>query len=159
MALTTRQLAEAIYTINRHAKTAPEPKQLYTLKKEALNKLIRENRAVKKGLHFSDHPKYSNQHSTLLIQIDEFYFHIPPTKKDFKNLKHLGTLDHSYRNPQIKMPLSKAKNMIYSYLGWRKKTHTKKRHHSYNYYTPAVLGKFSWKPENPNSPTAHLRRK
>lgn len=159
MALTTRQIAEAIYTINRHAKTAPEPKHLYTLKKEAIHKLIHEKRATKKGLHFSNQTKFSNQHSTLLIQIEEFYFHIPPEKEDFKKLTHLGALDHTFRNPQIKMPLSKAKKLIYSYLGWRQPKDVKKNHFSSNYYTPTVLGKFSWSSKEPKSQTAHFRKK
>lgn len=143
----TREIAEAIYTINRHAKTAPEPQQLYKLKKYAIEKLLQENRAVKAGLHFSDHPKFSNQHSTLLIRIEDFYFHIPPTKDDFKNLKHLGSLDQSYRNPQAKMSLSKAKRLVANYLGWTlEDQNNKKPEHTSNYYTPSVLGKFSWTP-------------
>ncbi|MFD1849210.1 YkyB family protein [Oceanobacillus bengalensis] len=142
------ELAKALYTINRHAKTAPEPQHLYYIKKEAINKLLEESKAKKVGLHFSDHPKFSNQHSTLLVKVDDYYFHIPPTKDDFKELEHLGSLDQNYRNPQTKMSLSKAKKIIYNYINYkpeRKQPSTKRRYVS-SYYTPSSLGKMEWPP-------------
>src|SRR5690625_5854769 len=90
------ELAKAIYTINRHAKTAPEPQHLYHIKKETINRLLREKRAKKVGLHFSDHPKLSNQHSTSLIKVDNYYFHIPPTKEDFKEDRKSTRLNSSH---------------------------------------------------------------
>src|SRR5699024_5732580 len=81
---------------------------------------LKEKKATKVGLHFSKNPKYSNQHSTLLIQVDTYYFHMPPQKKDFQQLEHLGDLDESYRNPPVRMGLSKAKEIIYSYTNWKK---------------------------------------
>lgn len=143
------ELAKAIYTINRHAKTAPEPQHLYFIKKETINQLLKENRAVKVGLHFSDHPKLSNQHSTLLVKVDIYYFHIPPSKEDFKELEHLGSLDQSYRNPQTKMSLSQAKKIIYRYIDWQpKKQHKKSRtRYSSTYFTPSSLGKTEWPPK------------
>jgi hypothetical protein len=142
------EIAKAIYTVNRHAKTAPEPQHLYHIKKEAINRLLREKRAQKIGLHFSDHPKLSNQHSTSLIKVDEYYFHIPPSKEDFKELEHLGTLDHSYRNPKTKMSLSQAKRIIYRYIDWqpRKKRQTARKQYTSSYYTPSSLGKMEWPP-------------
>ncbi|TXL67535.1 hypothetical protein FHP05_00525 [Cerasibacillus terrae] len=142
---TTKELAQAIYTINRHAKTAPKPQHLYYIKKETIHKLLQEKKAKKVGLHFSDNPKYSNQHSTLLIQIDDYYFHIPPSREDFKKLKHLGELDRTYRNPQTKMALSKAKKMVYQYIDWKPKKVTKTKKHS-SYYIPSSLGKMEWPP-------------
>lgn len=142
------ELAKAIYTINRHAKTAPEPQHLYYIKKEAIDRLLREKRAKKIGLHFSDHPKLSNQHSTSLIKVENYYFHIPPAKEDFKKLDHLGTLDHKYRNPKTKMSLSQAKKIVYRYIDWKpKKQHrpSRKRYTS-SYYTPSSLGKMEWPP-------------
>ena len=111
-----REIAKALYTVNRHAKTAPEPRHLYYIKKEAINRLLKENKAERIGLHFSEHPKLSNQHSTLLVKVDDYYFHILPTKKDFEQLRHLGSLDQNYRNPQAKMSLSQAKKIIYNYI-------------------------------------------
>ena len=77
------EIAKALYTINRHAKTAPDPKHLYFIKKEAINRLLKEKHATKVGLHFSKQPKFSNQYSTLLVRVAGYYFHIPPTKEDF----------------------------------------------------------------------------
>ncbi|WP_339227540.1 YkyB family protein [Oceanobacillus sp. FSL K6-2867] len=143
-----QDLAQALFTINRHAKTAPEPKHLYQIKKTTINKLLEENRAEKVGLHFSDHPKRSNQHSTLLVKVDNYFFHIPPSKEDFKQLKHLGSLDQSYRNPQSKMSLSLAKRIVYQFIDWKpeKKVQQRKKSYTSSYYTPSSLGKMEWPP-------------
>lgn len=143
------ELAQALYTINRHAKTAPEPQHLYFIKKKAIRKLLKENRAVKVGLHFSDHPKFSNQHSTLLVKVDNFYFHVPPAKGDFKELEHLGSLDQNYRNPRAKMSLSKAKGIVYQYINWKpeQKRHFRQKKYTSPYYIPSSLGKFKWPPK------------
>lgn len=141
------EIARAIYTVNRHAKTAPEPQHLYFIKKEAIKRLLHKKQAVKVGLHFSDHPKFSNQHSTLLVRVDDYYFHVPPEKEDFKTLGHLGTLDQGYRNPRTKMSLSQAKKVIYRYIDWKPKKDTaskKKRRYTSAYYTPSSLGKKEW---------------
>ncbi|WP_067730072.1 YkyB family protein [Oceanobacillus damuensis] len=146
--ISLHHLAQAVFTINRHAKTAPEPQHLYQIKKDTINKLLKENKAEKVGLHFSDHPKLSNQHSTLLVKVDEYYFHIPPSKEDFKNLKHLGSLDQNYRNPQTKMSLSQAKRVVYQYIDWKaeKKPQTRQKRYTSSYYTPSSLGKMEWPP-------------
>ncbi|QDP40026.1 YkyB family protein [Radiobacillus deserti] len=135
-----QELARALFVVNKHAKTAPDPKYLYQLKKEAIKKLIEEQAATKIGLHFSDHPKFSHQHSTLLVQIADYYFHIPPSKDDFKTLKHLGKLDQSYRNPKTHMSLSHAKKLLANYLGWPLEK-PRPTHHRSTYYTPSSLGK------------------
>lgn len=44
---TAENIAKAIYTVNRHAKTAPNPKFLYLLKKRALQKLLQEGKGKK----------------------------------------------------------------------------------------------------------------
>lgn len=116
--ISNRDLAESLFIVNRHAKTAPEPKHLYDIKKHTIEKLIKENRAKKIGLHFSEHPKLSQQHSTLLIEVGGYYFHIPANKEDFDQLKHLGKVDQSYRNPKPKLSLSKAKRTLYDFLDW-----------------------------------------
>lgn len=147
--LSLQNLAEAIYTVNRHAKTASEPQHLYFLKKETINRLLKEKRAEKIGLHFSDRPRLSNQHSTLLVKVSNYYFHILPTKNDFKELEHLGSLNQSYRNPRSKMSLSKAKRIIYEYIDWRpnkKQRHSVNQHKYSSYYTPSSLGKLEWPP-------------
>lgn len=123
-----QELAESLFIVNRHAKTAPQPKHLYEIKKHTINKLLQEDRAQKIGLHFSDHPKLSQQHSTLLIEVGGYYFHIPANKQDFDQLKHLGKVDQTFRNPKPKLSLSKAKRTLYHYLDWDypkdKPTHT-----------------------------------
>lgn len=144
-----QDIAQAIFTVNRHAKTAPEPQHLYFVKKEAINKLLKEEHAKKVGLHFSDRPKYSNQHSTLLVKVADYFFHIPPTKEDFKELEHLGSLDKDYRNPQSKMSLSQAKRILYPYINWQPtKKPKREKQYSSAYYTPSSLGKMEWPPSN-----------
>lgn len=142
------QIAKALYTVNRHAKTAPEPQHLYHIKKESIHQLLSENRAKKVGLHFSNHPKFSNQHSTILVSVDEYYFHILPEKKDFEALEHLGELDQNYRNPRTKMSLSLAKKIIYEYINWQPKKKHKPMQKKYSsaYFTPSSLGKMEWPP-------------
>ncbi|HLS61015.1 MAG TPA: YkyB family protein [Virgibacillus sp.] len=144
-----QDIAKAIFTINRHAKTAPEPQHLYHIKKESINKLLTEGRAEKLGLHFSDHPKFSNQHSTVLVSVDDYYFHILPEKEDFEKFEHLGSLDQNYRNPRTKMSLSQAKRIIYEYIDWQPKKKLKGTHKysPSNYYTPSSLGKMEWPPK------------
>ncbi|OZU90479.1 hypothetical protein CIL03_04855 [Virgibacillus indicus] len=146
-------IAKAIFTVNRHAKTAPEPQHLYFIKKEAITRLLKEKRAAKIGLHYSDHPKLSNQHSTLLVKVDDYYFHIPPSKEDFKELEHLGALDENYRNPQTKMSLSQAKRVLYQYIDWKPKTKRPiaSRKYSSSYFTPSSLGKMEWPPTKKRS--------
>lgn len=139
------QIAQAIYSVNRHAKAATKPQHLYAIKKAAIDKLLREKNAKKIGLHFSKNPKNSNQYSTLLIKVDNYYFHLPPEKDDLKNLTHLGNLDENYRNPQTRMSLSYAKKVIYKYINWKPvKKEVKKSTPSY--YTPSSLGQMEWPP-------------
>lgn len=143
-----KNLAQAIFTINRHAKTAPEPQHLYYIKKESINRLLKEKKAKKIGLHFSNRPRLSNQHSTLLVKVDNYYFHIPPSKEDFKQLRHLGKLDENYRNPQTKMSLSQAKRTVYDYIGWQEKKQKRNRpNYTSAYFTPSSLGKMEWPPK------------
>lgn len=110
-------LGEAIYSVNRHAKTAPDPKFLYSLKKSAIIKMLEEGKAIKLGLQFSNHPHLSAQQSDVLIECGEYTFHIPPSKKDFQNLPHLGHLSNEVRNPLSRMSLSKAKKLLLAYTG------------------------------------------
>lgn len=110
-------LSHALFTINRHAKTAPNPKFLYHLKKTALEKLLKEGKAIKKGLHYSKNPRFSQQRSDLLVTVGEFCFHMPPKKEDFSTLPHLGDQSGSYRNPKVRMPLGKAKEILIKYTG------------------------------------------
>lgn len=116
---TTRNLSQAIFTVNRHAKTALDSKYLYSLKKHALLKMIEEKKATKIGLHFSRNPKLSQQQSDVLIECGEYTFHLPPTKEDFKQLSHLGHLGQNSRNPKTRMSLNTAKQILQCYTGFK----------------------------------------
>ncbi|MCA1023462.1 YkyB family protein [Halobacillus litoralis] len=145
--LSDREIAESLFIVNRHAKTAPEPKHLYDIKKHTIDLLLKEKRARKVGLHYSDHPRLSQQHSTLLIEIGGYYFHVPAAKDDFQHLEHLGRVDQSYRNPKPKLSLSRAKRTLYQYLNWKQPEKTSPRaFHSTP--QPSLLGQRTETPWN-----------
>lgn len=114
---TIENLSQAIFIVNRHAKTAINPSYLYKLKHEALKKLLEEGKAKKVGLHFSENPKNSRQQSDVLVECGRYTFHIPPTKKDFSELPHLGKLDSNVRNPKTVLSLYTAKAILQAYTG------------------------------------------
>ncbi|KAB8138591.1 hypothetical protein F9U64_02955 [Gracilibacillus oryzae] len=118
----TNLIGQALFIVNRHAKTAPDPSYLYKLKKATMVQLLRDQKAKKIGLHFSNNPKQSRQHSVMLVKVGEYFFHMPPTKEDMKELEHLGNLDNNYRNPKTNLSLTKAKNILIEYLKWPKRT-------------------------------------
>ncbi|GEN57522.1 hypothetical protein GCM10012290_20730 [Halolactibacillus alkaliphilus] len=134
-------IAQALFVINRHAKTALDPTALYSLKKQAIDKLLIDKHAKKVGLQYSKRPKLSCQHSTLLVKVGEYYFHIPPTKKDFKTFDHLGELDQNFRNPQVKMSLKQAKQLITQYLGIKEPLSSTNKKSS---YMPSLLGRWNY---------------
>lgn len=111
------EIAQAIFTVNRHAKTATDNQYLYALKKEALHLMIQQNRAQKLGLHFSKNPRKSQQQSSVLVKCGDYYFHMLPRKEDFHALKHLGELDETYRNPSSRMNLKHAKELLRNFTG------------------------------------------
>lgn len=117
LSLTVDNLSQAIYIVNRHAKTAPNPKFLYQLKQEAIKKMITEGQARKVGLHFSENPKNSQQQSDVLVECGKYLFHIPPVKDDFSQLQHLGKLDGLFRNPKASISLQQAKALLQTYTG------------------------------------------
>ena len=83
----------------------------------AIQKLLQEGRAAKIGLHFSNNPKNSQQQSDVLISCGNYTFHLPPSKKDFEELPHLGKLDNHVRNPKTTLSLTKAKKILSAYTG------------------------------------------
>ncbi|MBM7698481.1 YkyB family protein [Kurthia huakuii] len=109
------ELALAVFTVNKHAKTALDNKGLYALKRSAICELLRTNRAKKIGLHFVNNPRFSKQQSAVLIQCEDYYFHTLPQKEDFAQLPHLGHLDRHYRNPKRRMSLNEAKRILCSF--------------------------------------------
>lgn len=141
MTPSTNDIAQAIFVINRHAKTALDPKSLYTLKKQAIEQLLKTNDAKKIGLQYSKRPKLSCQHSTVLVKVGHYYFHIPPTKQDFKTFEHLGELDQNYRNPHVKMSLNQAKRIITTYLGIKTPVQPSKKKST---HMPSLLGRWNY---------------
>jgi len=114
---TMDNLTQAIFVVNRHAKTATDPKFLYKLKQSSLEKLLKEGKAKKIGLHFSSNPKNSQQQSDILIECGKYMFHLPPTKQDFRDLPHLGALRTDVRNPKSTISLNQAKKLLIHYTG------------------------------------------
>jgi hypothetical protein len=121
---TIENLSQAIFTVNRHAKTAPNPKFLYQLKHDAIKKMLQEGKAKKTGLHFSNNPRNSQQQSDVLVVCGDYTFHIPPTKQDFEQLPHLGKLDQSVRNPRASISLTSAKRLLSTYTGLKEANDT-----------------------------------
>lgn len=115
-----RQLAIAVYTVNRHAKTAPDNRELYTLKNKTIERLLQSGDAQKIGLHFIDNPQLSKQSSTVLVKCGDFLFHTLPEKGDFTSLPHLGEQDQTFRNPQERMNLKAAKELLVNFVGEQK---------------------------------------
>ncbi|MET3575789.1 YkyB family protein [Bhargavaea ullalensis] len=111
------RLAEAVHTVNRHAKTAPDNRFLYNLKKAALEKMITEGLAEKKGLHFVQNPRFSRQQSAVLIRCGDYLFHLPASKDDFRSLPHLGEQNMEIRNPKGRIGLKAAKQLLSDYTG------------------------------------------
>jgi hypothetical protein len=136
--ITIENLSQAIFIVNRHAKTAINPGFLYKLKHESLKKLIAEGKAKKVGLHFSEHPKNSRQQSDVLVECGRYTFHIPPTKQDFTELPHLGKLDSNVHNPKACLSLKFAKEILQSYTGIKEfsETSTKPKHNHRIYEKP-----------------------
>ncbi len=114
---TVENLSKAIFVVNKHAKTALDPKFLYDLKKVALEKMLKDGQAEKIGLHFSKSPKFSQQSSSVLISCGEYLFHLPPSRDDFRVLSHLGDLDKEHRNPKTNLNLVEAKTLLIAYTG------------------------------------------
>jgi YkyB-like protein len=117
MPQSTDVLAQALFIVNKHAKAAPKPKALYELKQKTIEKMLTEGKAKKLGLHFSDNPKYAQQQSDVIVECGNYIFHLPPSKEDMKNLPHLGNRSLNKRNPKTFLSLSKAKGVLFSYIG------------------------------------------
>ncbi|MDF0725389.1 YkyB family protein [Cytobacillus sp. S13-E01] len=138
---TVENLARAIFIVNRHAKTATNPKFLYLLKRKALEKLLIEGNAKKEGLHFSRNPKNSRQQSDVLVSAGDYFFHMPPSKEDFAELPHLGTLNQSYRNPKTHLSLLQAKNLLQQYVGMKEDSPSQNRKTNNRSYNKPVFKK------------------
>ncbi len=83
-------------------------------------------RRLKKVYIFSRNPRFSQQQSDVLIRLGDYFFHIPPTKDDFRTLPHLGALESSYRNPKTTLSLTTAKKTLQNFIGPEALTQEKK---------------------------------
>lgn len=135
-----KELAEAIYIVNKHAKTAIDSRYLYELKKESIEKLIKEKKAIKKGLHFSPNPKFCQQRVDTVVEIQQYLFHLPSSKEDRELLPHLGKRDEHYRNPKTNFSLKKAKAILEQFLGKEKKEPTPKKELNKTIFLSSYLG-------------------
>ncbi|MCI1859854.1 MAG: hypothetical protein LKI80_17175 [Sporolactobacillus sp.] len=113
--MNTQKIAQAIYVVNCHAKTATHPAKLYQLKHVALMKLIYEDQAKVIGLHrYSSRPTPRPRHF-VLVKCVNYYFHIMPERRDFDVLGVVDG-DPAYRNPKARMSLKTSRMILRSYL-------------------------------------------
>lgn len=114
---TVDNLAKALFAVNRHAKTSPQPQKLYQLKTSVIEKLIDEGKATKVGLQQSPNPsKYHQQTSNTLVKVGEYGFHILSTREDLLELPHLGEWSDDFRNPTDTFPLRQAVQLLEQYI-------------------------------------------
>lgn len=100
----TKEVHRALQVVNRHLKKAIDKNELYTLKKSVIEKLIREGKAYKIGIHRGD----------VAVKCGDFLFHQKPTRFDLHSLPQLPP--DKNRNPYVDMPIYKAKMELYIYL-------------------------------------------
>ncbi|WP_276211177.1 YkyB family protein [Heyndrickxia coagulans] len=104
--MTIHNIAESLYIINKLAKKSRDTKKinyfdrnygvvnraktrqlkLYALKDAVLRKLLDENKAEMIGYHTQ------NEKKLLLIQLEDYTFHLPAEQGQTKCLKHLGEI-------------------------------------------------------------------
>lgn len=117
-------IKHALYSVNRHAKTAIDKRELYDLKYNTLQKLIKSGHAKKMCLEYSTQPGKSQQSTVVLVKVgmktreEPLYFHMLPEKDDFKSLKHTGTvINQGLYNPKSTMSLNSAKKLLLQFIG------------------------------------------
>lgn len=133
MKTTIQEIAKAIYIVNTHAKNAPE---LYTIKNRAIQRLLKEGRAEKLGLNYSQNPRNALQHLDVLVTVDKFLFHHPSTKEDRNKLKIIVS-ETNHRNSKVSMPLRRAKQILEAYSPLPKPPGIHKRSNP-KQYTPYI---------------------
>lgn len=114
MDYSTEEIAGAIQVVNRYAKAALNPKQLYWLKKLTIQRLISECRATVLGYHHFGGNELIKQNPVLIIQCGEYKFHQNPQPGDLQKYEFLKD-QHNFRNPRVRMPLSRAKEILSKY--------------------------------------------
>lgn len=117
-------IKHALYSVNRHVKTAIDKRELYELKSKTLQKLLKIGHAKKMWLEYSAKPGKSKQSTVLLVKVgiktqgEPHYFHMIPDKDDYGSLKHQGVVtDQDLRNPKSNMSLKLAKSILLKFIG------------------------------------------
>ncbi len=114
---TVENLAKALFVVNRHAKTSPQPQKLYQLKTNVIHKLLDEGNAQKVGLQQSPNPsKFHQQTSNTLVKVGDYGFHILSSREDLLQLPHLGEWSEDFRNPTDSFPLRQAVQLLEHYI-------------------------------------------
>lgn len=120
----TDVIAQAIHVINRRAKIVPDSSVLYSLKYEAIKKLLYEQRATKLCLHRFKrvHHFHSIRDSSIdfqtiftLVSCGGYIFHYPAEKQDIKSLQFKQKIV-GIRNPHSEMGYAAAKRLLLQYL-------------------------------------------
>ena len=121
---TTDEIAQAIYVVNRRAKTVPDASMLYALKHDAIKKLVAEQRATRLCVHRFKRVQQFHSIRNLKIDINtiftlvscgEYIFHYPANHQDIKDLLFQQKID-GIRNPRSEMSYSSAKRILFEYL-------------------------------------------
>lgn len=117
-------IKHALYSVNRHVKTAIDKRELYELKNKTLQKLIKVGHAEKLWLEYSVQSGKSKQSSVVLVKVgitthgEPHYFHMIPEKDDYQSLKHKGAVSNQdLRNPKSNMSLAVAKKTLLKFNG------------------------------------------
>ncbi|WNF35077.1 YkyB family protein [Bacillaceae bacterium IKA-2] len=127
-------IKHALYSVNRHVKTAIDKRELYDLKSKTLQKLLKVGHAEKMWLEYSSNPGKSKQSTVVLLKVgtktkgEPHFFHMLPEKDDYSSLKHKGVVStQDLHNPKSNMSLKIAKEILLKFIGVDiKKAHVKK---------------------------------
>ncbi len=164
--LDIESIKQALYSVNRHAKTAISKRELYRLKYETLLKLIKIGHAQKVHLEYSTQTGRSQQSTVVLVKVgtktegEPLYFHMLPEKDDFKCLNHTGAaISQNLHNPKSTMSLNTAKRILQQFVGVTKtkdhatKSHQFQRSHSSNTTYKSTRSHTSQKSKRSNKPS------
>jgi hypothetical protein len=113
--MNSQTIAEAIYVINRHAKTTTDTERFYKLKRAALLKLLRENSAYVVGLQYHASRLSTTPRKYVLICCHNYFFHLVPTEYDLSSLPNVVRNNYQ-RNRRVEISLETAIQIISSYL-------------------------------------------
>jgi len=120
-----KAIAKALFVINKNSKTALNPHVLYELKRQVIKKLLSEGLAKKIAIHRFPGRRSVNTFA-VNVKVEDYYFHIPATKDDFKNLPIISVNDN-FRNEKVyDFTLKQSKNILYDFLNYDEKELNKK---------------------------------